>query len=221
MVVSAPATALLLAASVVATTAKALTVRAVRGVAVLAGSSATAHSVGTTVKVVSLEVTWVSAVSAAHLRVLRREATLTAWSVVSSGSGTGSASQGRRRAGAGGLGITEGLQVISRAGDWGLVLAVERLALRLKRGGSASKAVVRTAKAAATQARLTSGLAGCRAAIITEARTKAAVSVNRRRSAESARRRGVVIWRVGRHSVRLSIHSTLATVWAEPALSIA
>lgn len=178
MVVSAPAATLLLATSVISTAAETLSVGAVGSVAVLAGSRARAHSVGTAMKVVSLQVAGITAIGSAHLGILRRrEAALATRGIVGSRSGTRSAAKRRRGTGGRRFAITERLQVVSGARGRGLVLAVKRLVLRLERGGATSKAVVSTAKTAATQTRLATRLTRCGAAVLAEARTKATITV--------------------------------------------
>lgn len=125
MVVSAPTTTLLLAASVVAPAAEPLAVVSVRAAAVLAATAGAAHAIAAAVNIMSLQMAGVTAVtSAADLGVLRREAALAAGRIVGRRSGPGSATKRGRRARCIRLAITKRLQLISRARRRGLVLAV-------------------------------------------------------------------------------------------------
>lgn len=221
MVVSAPTTTLLLAASVVAPAAEPLAVVSVRAAAVLATTAGAAHAIAAAVNIMSLKMTGVTAVtSAANLGVLRWEAALAAGRIVGRRSGPGSTTKRGRRARGIRLAITKRLQLISRARRRGLVLAVVRLALGLQCGRTASIAVVGSAIAAGAS-RLTTSLARSRATVFTQSGAEAAVTVKRRRRAgKSAGRRRVVVGSIGRHAIRLSIHATLTTVGAKATLPV-
>lgn len=228
MVVAAPTTTLLLAASVVATAAEALlAIVSIGAIAVLAGSGTAAHSIAASVDVVSLQIAGVAAVtsSSAHLRVLRRETASTTGRVVGgrsrARSTTTTTTKRWRWARGVRLGIAEGLQVISRARCGRLVLAVEGLALRLVRRGTASEAVMCSAETATSETRLATSLARTSAAIFAQSGAKAALAMKGRGSAKSAGRRRVVIGSIGGHSIRLAIHATLAAIRTEAALPVA
>lgn len=130
MVVSAPTTSLLLAASVKAAAGEALAVVSVRAAAVLGASGTATHAVAAAVHIVSLQMAGVAAVAAsAHLGVLRREAALAAGRVVGGRSRARSAPERWRRARGVRLAIAKRLQLISRARCRRLALAVKGLAL--------------------------------------------------------------------------------------------
>lgn len=142
MVVSAPAAALLLlllalllllTGAVVASAAESgLTVRAIRS-AVLVGTSAAAHAIcAAAVKAVALKMARVSTIGTAHLgRLGGREAAAlrTGSSVCGRAWPRGSE---RWRGARSRLGLTKGLQLVSRGSSAWLSLGAERLSLRLE-----------------------------------------------------------------------------------------
>lgn len=227
MVVSAPTTTLLLAASVVAAAAEALAIVSIRAAAVLVAAGTAGHTVAAAVHVMSLQMTGVACVArSAHLRVLRRrETALAAGSVVGGRSGSRPTSQSWGRTRGVCLGVTKGLQVVGSPRCRRLVLAVERLALRLigrRTTGEAIMGSTVAAGAGVAETRLAASLSRTRAAIVTQSGAEAAVTVKRGgRAGKSARRRRVVIRSIRGHCIRLSIHATLATVGAEASLSVA
>lgn len=91
--------------------------------------------------------------------------------------------------------------------------------LSLERRGSASKAVLDAAKAAAAKSRLASSLPRTSATILTETRAKATLSV-KGGLPKGARRRCMIIWPVWRDTVGLPVHASFA-VWAKSPLTIA
>jgi hypothetical protein len=217
VIVASPAAALLLllVTAIVAATAKALVVWAVRAVSVLAGTGITAHAIRVTaVKTVALEVARVAAIATDVLRW--RETALGSGGISSwSRAGTAEGRRGTRSS----LGVTERrLQVISN-GVARLAGAVEWLALSLEWGSTPGKAVVDAAERAGTKTWLASSLAGSNTTVITQTRCSQTTVAVEGRLTESSGRWAVVIRCVRGHLVGLAVHATLS-IWAKSSLAI-